>query len=637
MRGPSRGACLAGILVRLGLCRGGKPAIVKLPVTFHDFQSSHADFQLPYRVGLQEGLVKSDLNAATRSPVFAGKQPALASQPYISSATSFGQWFAEAANVNKLVQGSLAFAHQNSTDLWTFSSRRFFPLDKKGWQTNSSTSHNYHFTMEMHLDIKYNGGEKFTFRGDDDVWVFINNKLAIDIGGVHGPMQRTVDLDTLGLKKGSRYPLDLFYAERKCCGSHILISTTLDFEEAKPYQRTPENTLQEIDVEEVEIEKEWMSIGWFDNNQCAGTPMHIDVFSSGQCLNMAPYVFLKTDASTGLNVEIEVEKEHLYKNVKATCADSKMELKSYDEFGKCVDDDATGLVKVDTPLFEAPISTNGCIKYAASRAANGLATGHDVWFSPRCDIKIPCEWKDNGAMGFKFYSVVNSCDKDKDDYPDFYRVIPGDAQCVQTSSPISTVKYTSTHTCEDKKALKMRKFPSTDGIAADKRCSSVGATSLTVATENCAGSIAPLGDVDPGGQEEVEIFFSPINTFTCDQERLEFFADCPSSVWVWVGVFAGSVLLVVGLASFFLYGPGKKTLDADSRNRFHDLVFGKQENSGGGVDGMHRLAPAPHQMTSAQHGAANGGVQLGEGVDTMHHMTPAPHQMIQNTDARFQP
>ena len=38
----------------------------------------------------------------------------------------------------------------------------------------------------------------------------------------------------------------------------------------------------------------------------------------------------------GLNVEIEVEKEHLYKNVKATCADSKMELKSYDEFGKCV-------------------------------------------------------------------------------------------------------------------------------------------------------------------------------------------------------------------------------------------------------------------------------------------------------------
>ena len=153
------------------------------------------------------------------------------------------------------MQGSLAFAHQNSTDLWTFSSRRFFPLDKKGWQTNSSTSHNYHFTMEMHLDIKYNGGEKFTFRGDDDVWVFINNKLAIDIGGVHGPVQRTVDLDTLGLKKGSRYPLDLFYAERKCCGSHILISTTLDFEEAKPYQRTPENTLQEIDVEEVEIEK----------------------------------------------------------------------------------------------------------------------------------------------------------------------------------------------------------------------------------------------------------------------------------------------------------------------------------------------------------------------------------------------
>lgn len=95
---------------------------------------------------------------------------------------------------------------------------------------SSIGTHNYGFTMKIQAQFEYVKGQYFEFYGDDDVWVFIDNKLVVDIGGQHHQSSGSVKLDTLGLTEGETYPFHIFYAERHKDESNFKMRTSIDLQ-----------------------------------------------------------------------------------------------------------------------------------------------------------------------------------------------------------------------------------------------------------------------------------------------------------------------------------------------------------------------------------------------------------------------
>jgi fibro-slime domain-containing protein len=215
---------------------------LELPIIYRDFTPAHPQFEIDPRTSPRlPGMVQNQLAcrnvgagagahveckpavnpafrfdpdgggpAVARAWTLDGSKPAADSQaPQLNAAaiaTAFNQWFTD-SNQSVRVIGTLPLAlqpdgsFQFSASQLSIPPAQFFPLDARGPDGTDARgiAHNFHFTSEVRQWFETTPeGELLQFTGDDDVWVFVNGQLTVDLGGIHSEIRGSIELSEDG-------------------------------------------------------------------------------------------------------------------------------------------------------------------------------------------------------------------------------------------------------------------------------------------------------------------------------------------------------------------------------------------------------------------------------------------------------
>ncbi len=194
--------------------------LVYLSGAIRDFSVAHSDFGVP------------DGDAATRfvqTQLGADGKPVFLPAPGISSASAatFPAWWDVSVGVppseKTVFSIILSNAFQTNPRVHEYSNSSFYPIDGQ-LLGNEGAPHNSYFTWQAHSYIAADAGASLTVKSSDDLWVFIDGRLVVDMGGVHGLETATIAMDTLVDVEGLPLPpladgltfrrFDIFFAHR---------------------------------------------------------------------------------------------------------------------------------------------------------------------------------------------------------------------------------------------------------------------------------------------------------------------------------------------------------------------------------------------------------------------------------------